>query len=140
MSGQFSFPKKEHLCKASEFSELFEKGQSIYTGMLKVVWLESTMDQARVSVAVSVSKRSFKHAVDRNIIKRRLREAYRKHKSTIISCLEQHNTSISLIFIYTRKEIKAYSEIEENVIHSLLKLENEVRRRKQSIENTNLAN
>lgn len=128
----FSFPKSEHLCLKSSFDELFTKGQAIHSNGLKIVWIANNDEISSIKVAVSVSKRNFKRAVHRNHLKRRMREAYRLHKTALLHKLNDLKLSVSFILIYTRKELVEYSEIEENVIHSLSKLEHELTKWKQN--------
>jgi ribonuclease P protein component len=71
---------------------------------------------------VSVSKRNFKKAVDRNRIKRLIREAYRQNKSILGSNLASQPESLLLGFIYTAKTIMEYKEIERKIILILQRL------------------
>jgi len=139
MEHPFSFPKSEHLCLKSTFDELFTSGKTIHCNGLRIVWLVKNNDTPLPKVAISVSKRFFKRAVHRNILKRRIREAYRLNKTQLHSLLQELELSLSFIFIYTRKEIKEYREIEENVIHSLSKLEHELKKWKQNNSSNSLA-
>jgi ribonuclease P protein component len=132
MHHQFSFPKSEHLCLKSTFDELFDSGKTIYCNGIKVVWFAKNNQNPCFELAVSVSKRNFKKAVDRNTLKRKMREAFRLHKAPFVQLLDELKLSVSFIFIYTRKELKEYREIEENVIHSLSKLEHELGKWKQN--------
>ena len=77
------FPKAEHLCLQRDIDALFASGAHSVVGFpLRAVWHEVEWDGhgPRVKVLVSVSKRKFKHAVDRNRAKRQMREAYRLNK------------------------------------------------------------
>lgn len=77
------FPKAEHLCLQRDIDALFASGAHSTVGFpLRAVWHEVEWDGhgPRVKVLVSVSKRKFKHAVDRNRAKRQMREAYRLNK------------------------------------------------------------
>ena len=139
MVHSFSFPKSEHLCLKSTFNKLFESGKSIQTNGLKLIWIVTNRDNYKAEVAITVSKRNFKRAVHRNLLKRKIKEAYRLHKVSIQEILNELKLSISFIFIYSRKELSDYNEIEENVIHSLLKLEHELRKWKQNNTNDSLA-
>lgn len=139
MIHSFSFPKSEHLCHKNTFDELFEKGKTIHGNGLRIVWLAKDAIAGSLQVAVSVSKRNFKRAVHRNVLKRRLREAFRLHAQPLRTQLTGNNISVFFIMIYTRKDIKEYREIEENVIHSLSKLEHELTKWKQNNANHSLA-
>jgi len=71
----------------------------------------------RCQVGVSVSKRNFKSAVDRNRIKRQLREAYRLNKGSIIAKLDLADKRLAMMIIYTSNEKLEFVDIE----HKLLK-------------------
>ena len=89
----------------------------------RFVWIDSgTSSTAPVQLGISVPKRAFAKAVDRNTLKRRIREAYRKNKHLIYEVLQKKNLSIALMMVYTAKEELAYQEIEKKMIVSLLKL------------------
>ena len=77
-------------------------------------------------LGISVPKRSFAKAVDRNTLKRRIREAYRKNKHLLYEVLQKKNLRIDLMMIYTAKEPLPYQEIEKKMIVSLQKLMQQV--------------
>lgn len=79
----YGFPKAEHLALQRDIDALFAEGsRSAVAFPVRAVWREAAWDGRgpRVKVLVSVSKRKFKHAVDRNRAKRQMREAYRLNK------------------------------------------------------------
>ncbi len=101
----YSFSKSEHLKSNKTIAALFEQGTSFVNFPLRVVWMpiESSPDSLMpLQVAFSVSKKSFKRAVDRNRIRRLLREAYRlqKHSFTIPKRSAHH----AMMFIFLAKE------------------------------------
>jgi len=73
-------------------------------------------------MAVSVPKRLFKRAVDRNLLKRRIREAYRLNKSDLYNFLEQKELKLNLVIQYQHKEIAGFHAIEEGLLKGLTKL------------------
>ena len=75
-----------------------------------------------VQLGISVPKRSFAKAVDRNTLKRRIREAYRKNKHLLYEVLKNKNLSIALMLVYIAKEELPYREIEEKMVVGLHKL------------------
>ena len=119
-SPDFSFPKKEKLCSQKVIEELFSSGRSFIKYPLRIVFMpREEQPDTRVKVLVSVSKRRFKRAYKRNLLKRRIREAYRLNKHHIFPLLEKNNTNIVIAFVYLPMEILPYSEIEKAMTATL---------------------
>jgi ribonuclease P protein component len=108
-----TFSKKERLCSRKIITGLFESGNEFFTPHFKVIWdLVQQDDPAPSQVMFSVSKRNFRLAVQRNLIKRRMREAFRKQKSIIYDPLSVTGLHIAFIVIYRNSKINPYSLIE----------------------------
>ena len=110
--------KSDRLTSRVAISEIYDKGKHLNDYPFKIVLLKET-GKAELKVVFSVPKRKFKRAVDRNQIKRKLREAYRKHKHDCQKAIESQNTRVSLFLIYLGKEIPQ-SEIVDDKINLLL--------------------
>ena len=121
MGKQFSFKKEERLAGEKHIQELFEKGSSFHLYPFRVLCLPNPESEHKINqVLISVSKRNFKRAVDRNLIKRRVREAYRLQKDQI------NGFSLLLAFVYTSKEIEPFQVIKDKlflVLEKIKKLE-----------------
>ena len=118
-----SFKKEERLHSKKIIDLLFEKGASFSIGPIRTIWLKSEPKQGcPVQVLIAVPRKNISRAVQRNKLKRRMREAYRKNKSPLLEMLNQKGNSISLAFVYTQNEVIAYQEIEEKIILSLQRL------------------
>ncbi|RYU83864.1 ribonuclease P protein component [Hymenobacter persicinus] len=118
----YSFPKEEHLCRKKLIEELFGRGSSFGLYPLRLVWLPAPAPTtAPPQVLVSVSKRSFKRAVDRNYLKRLLREAYRLNKYRLLEAPGGHGVGL-LAIIYTGKEKKPFALVEKKLISGLERL------------------
>jgi len=88
----------------------------------------SDQETMPAQIAISVQKRLFKKAVSRNLLKRRIREAYRKQKSDIYVFLKEIDMQIVFMLIYTASDILDYNEIEGKIIVMLQRLKDELAR------------
>jgi ribonuclease P protein component len=102
---------------------LFKEGKSFSLFPLRVVYLEIKDQPNRLQAGFSVSNRQFKRAVDRNKIKRLMRESYRLQKNELFAKLDDRK--VSAFFIYTGKTIAPFSEVFEKMGASLLRLQKE---------------
>lgn len=114
------FKKSERLSREKWIKELFEMGSSFYLYPFKVLYAASPDQKLPHQVLISVSSRNFKRAVDRNLIKRRVREAYRLQKKIIAGRAEQGIFS----FVYTSKSIMPFAEIKNKLFLVLEKIRN----------------
>ena len=111
---QFTYPKKEKLKSKTTIDLLFSEGNSVSKYPLRLVYVENKEENAElIKFGVSVSKKYFKKAVDRNYFKRVLRETYRLNKNLLIDNLEK---PYAFMFFYQSKERLSYQEIEEKTI------------------------
>ncbi|ULC59703.1 ribonuclease P protein component [Flaviramulus sp. BrNp1-15] len=108
-----TYPKKEKLKSKKLIDQLFTEGQSVSAFPLRLVYLPTTFDDDVIAkTGVSVSKRNFKTAVDRNRIKRLLREVYRLNKAVYFNNL---STPHAFMILYIGKEKPAFSQIENRM-------------------------
>ena len=125
-----TFEKSERLCSTKLITGLFENGNIFYTSLFKVVWNKSPVILPHLAqVAFSVSKRGFRLAVTRNLIKRRMREAWRKNKFFLYDSLTTENTRIVLIVIMIGKSVPDYPAIERSMKDVIAKLRIRIRER-----------
>jgi ribonuclease P protein component len=120
-----TFDKSERLCSRKVIEKLFETGHIFYTPLSKVVWEKGNYPfPGPAQVAFSVSKRGFRLAVTRNLVKRRLREAYRRNKSLFYRHLLSQNIQIVFVVIIRGKSVPDYATIEKGVKEVINKLIN----------------
>ncbi len=117
---KFTFPKSERLHSKKLIQELFTEGSSFYLYPFKLIYLKQP-DAESDQVLISVSKKKFKHAVTRNLIKRRIKEAYRLNKH-LISHKDDASDKVLIGYIYTGKEVLPYQLIEAKLKKSLYRL------------------
>jgi ribonuclease P protein component len=108
------FPKKERLASKKLIKELFSKGSSFFLYPIKSFYLVNYPQAPEVNqVIISIPKKNFKSAVKRNLLKRRIREAYRLNKHI----LQNQDASLQFLvgFVYISKDILSYKEIESKL-------------------------
>ncbi len=108
-----TFSKKEKLCSHKVIDDLFSTGRSFVYYPFRVVLLTVEEQDIPIKVLISVSKRRFKRAYKRNLLKRRIREAYRLNKHILVPLLEKNSINIALAFVYLPVEIMDYKYIEK---------------------------
>lgn len=114
---KFSFPKEQRLKSRKIIDQLFQDGKVIAAHPLRALWVATALpEDVSIQYGVAVSKRNFKRAVDRNAIKRKMREAIRLHKHVLEDSVGMKNGSLAFMVIYTGKEIVDYHIIEEQMI------------------------
>ncbi|HDR90163.1 MAG TPA: hypothetical protein ENN63_11135 [Bacteroidetes bacterium] len=114
--------KQERLRNNRETETLFLRGRSMVFSGFRFIWTTHPREDPAfppVRVAMLVSKRIFRKAAQRNLIKRRIREAYRRNKILIISSVSRRKYCVHLIILYTRREIQPYSRIEKDLVASM---------------------
>ncbi|MTK54578.1 ribonuclease P protein component [Paludibacter sp.] len=114
-----SFPKKEHLTGEIRVKRLFTEGQSFLVYPLRVVFLPDEPRGIPLQALFSVPKRRFKRANKRNLLKRRMREAFRLHKSSLTGVLTENARTVDVAFTYIANEPIAFSLIERKMIEAL---------------------
>ena len=99
-----TLPKAERLCGKTAVVSLFEAGKNASAGCLRCKYQKRADNEGPSRIVVSVPKRSFKRAVKRNLLKRRMREAYRRQKDLL-------GPGVDILFIYTSPEVQPYEVI-----------------------------
>lgn len=114
-----SFPKSERLCSRKQIEALFAGGNRAFSVFpLRMVYNTTSAESTEVQVLVSVSKRHFKHAVDRERTKRQIREAWRLNRDIITNALPA-GTHLNIAFIWLADELQP-SELIHRKMRNLL--------------------
>lgn len=106
----FKFGKDKKLKGRKKIENLFHSGRKLRNYPITAVYLFSPGDFS-FQVGFSVPKRLFKKAVDRNQIKRRMREAFRLNQHKL-----KHNGNLDIMLIYTSGKIKDYASVEKSIL------------------------
>ena len=114
-----TFKKEERLCSTKLLDKLFHDGSSFLLYPFRFMWLPTTEQDAPVQVVIQVSKRRYKRAVDRNLIKRRIRELYRIHKSAHLYSFIEPERPICLGISFIGKDILSSKELEPKLLIAL---------------------
>jgi len=132
----FTYPKKERLKSKTTIGLLFSEGKSVSKYPLRLVYRQAEEgSDEKIKMGVSVSKKYFKKAVDRNYFKRVLRETYRLNKHLLLDHIQQ---PYSLMFFYQTKDKLSYEEINIKTIQLFEKFLLQVNKTSDSEDKTDL--
>lgn len=115
-----TFSKNERLCSKLLIDRLIETGKSFNHSPYRITWLPIAESSAPIKVVISIPKRSFKKAVDRNRLKRQTREIYRKEKQKVYDVLA--DKKILMMIVYTAKTKIEFKELEIKLKEALERL------------------
>jgi ribonuclease P protein component len=119
------FGKEERLCNKEHILRLQKDANVFYDYPYTVKWMEiSDPKKSGVRILTAVPKRNFKKAVDRNKIKRFIREAYRINKEFLVEKTKLHNKNIIVMLLYSGKKIVSFKESESKIILILQRIAN----------------
>ncbi len=120
----FTFKKEERLKSRKTIDKLFGGGHSFGQYPLRIVWTEvqNEANNSPVQFALTVPKRKFRNASDRNKIRRLIREAYRLQKPGFYDNLPPIERQLAMMIIFTGKEIPAFDTVYEAMNRILKRL------------------
>lgn len=117
----FAFPKSERLCSRRLIEALYSDGHRLMAFPYSVQWrfvpdgeaggTRGHLPQPRCQVLIVAPKRKFRHAVDRNRVKRLTRECWRMRKHIVSQRLEEQGAHISLALVYVHNEILGHEQL-----------------------------
>ena len=120
---RLTFKKNERLSSRKAIEELYSNGKSFYSRNFKVIFLlQKEIPLYPCQIVFSVPKKIFKRAVDRNLLKRRMREAYRADKPSFYQTLTDKKVFVHVLVIYNTKEILSFEEVAKNMQQAIADL------------------
>jgi ribonuclease P protein component len=124
---RYTFKKTERLSSKKDIEQLVIAGKAFNQFPFRVIYFyKNNSPRFPVKIAISVAKKKFKRAVDRNRIKRLTREAYRLSKHVLIESCTQHQSGFDLLFVYNGSKDDAQFNIFTTkinlILHRLIKI------------------
>ena len=119
-----TFSKSERLCGKVSIDELMANGKSFNNFPFRVTWAETSRPKEPAKMMISVPKRLFKKAIERNRLKRLIREGYRHNKHILIDRL--NSKKINFLIVYTSKKIIDSKELNERMVGILQQLADKI--------------
>jgi len=122
---KFSLPKEKKLKKRDEIQRLFKEGKRIKKGELHLIYLveKAAGNSEPFKLGVSVPKKKFKRAVDRNRLKRLIREGFRLNQEQIEKQCELKQKHCLLMFVFQGSDLVNYAALEPKIVLILRELE-----------------
>lgn len=112
----FRFPKNQKLCNNTDIDILFDEGTSISLNSFRIVWsYNEKKDDVLMKSIIIVPKKRIKLAVQRNTIKRYIRQSYRTRKVKLEEHLKNQAIQINLAIIYNSHKVLCFKEIDVKI-------------------------
>lgn len=108
---KFTLGRDKKLKSRKAIDQIFAEGKNYHKFPVRAVYFHQAESENEIKIGVSVPKKKFKKAVDRNLLKRRLREAFRLNQEKL-----NLNGKLNIMFIYSSHEIQPFETIEKSVI------------------------
>jgi len=122
--------RSEHLKSEKAINQLFEAGYSLSLNPIRLVFQLTSADELQsVKVGFVVPKKKFKRAVDRNLLKRRMREAYRLNKRELTGDTSENIPGVNIMFVYQGQQIEEYIKISDCVRDLLRRLAKKIHKK-----------
>jgi len=127
-----NFPKEERLKSLKKIQQVIKEGRVVRFGTIKICWMIITAEQEQskspipqIKAGFSVPKKKIKRAVDRNQVRRKIKEIFRLHKAPFYSIIPKGQQLI-LFFIYQNNEILSYKKIETDLLPAIKRIQDSI--------------
>ena len=126
MAAKYSLGKEERLKSNLAIQDLLKNGKTVSGYPFKIYWniCNDHRQKSLARVAFTVPKRKFKRAVDRNLMKRRIRESYRLNKNILCNPLQDKNLNVILIILFLSDEFISFDSLNTSIRELLRKMAN----------------
>ena len=116
-----TFPLREHLKSKRAIEQVYANGTSVTSFPMRAIFIEQQQEtqEPTAAILINVSKKRFRHAVDRNLVKRRIREAYRTSKHPFVEALENSGKKMAVAIIYIDNKHNSTAFIRKKMIKLL---------------------
>ena len=125
---RFTLGRNQRLKSRKQIEQLFRKGKSMHVFPFRVHYALQPLTEGRepLQAGFGAARRNFRRAVDRNRIKRLIREAYRLRKEPLHLLLQERQMALTLFFIYTGKELPDHKLVSGKIAVALEKIMKEI--------------
>ncbi|MEO5908328.1 MAG: ribonuclease P protein component [Ginsengibacter sp.] len=120
---KFTLNAHERLKSRKIIQRIFKEGKSFLHFPFRVMYLETEDQISPLQAGFTVSTRHFKKAIDRNRIRRLMRESYRLQKNNLVNILQENDKNLAIFFIYTGNKLPEYKDVFEKIEGALQRLE-----------------
>ena len=119
---KYSLKKSESIKNKKEISRLFKNGKFLFTENFKLLWQHKKNNTFSVKIVVSIPKNKIKKATERNLLRRRIKEAYRLNKHLLFKYQSVKEIKINLFFICISSKKISFKSIKQQVVGLLTKI------------------
>ena len=110
---KLTFSKNERRLSKKRVQELYSRGLKLYSDSFTLIWHKQSLNSEKIRLLISVPKKNIKKSVDRNYVKRLIKECYKINKIMIYKLITSH---IEIILIYNKIELPQFNKLREELL------------------------